>query len=419
MANSTNEHYDLIIVGGGPAGATAALYARRQGLKTLLLDKARFPRDKVCGDALSGKSVTVLHELGLLDQVRALPGATVSRIVFGSPDHTQANVDLSIHDHRDLLTGQILPMEGFVIRRQILDHFLFEQARRAADHCLEGFGVRQLIKEGDQVRGVVGQRSGDDQTLEFHGDVVLGCDGFNSVVARQSGLYSHDSAHWVVAVRCYYENVAELTDQIELHFVDPVLPGYFWIFPLENGCANIGVGMLHEALQAQKVNLKKALQEVIDSPAFRARFAGARRLEEPVGWNLPVGSKKRRIHGAGLMLLGDAASLIDPFTGEGIGNALYSARLAVETAAQAQRAGDFSAAFLKTYERRLWTALGDELKISTNMQRLGRWRPLLNLVVRRAARNPAISELLSSMIANAIPKKQLTNPLFYLKLLFR
>ncbi len=419
MTNPSAEHYDLIVVGGGPAGATAALYARRHGLNTLLLDKARFPRDKICGDALSGKSVTILHDLGLLDQVRNLPGAAISRIVFGSPDHTQADIDLSLHDHRDLLTGQLMPMEGFVIRRQIFDRFLFEQARQAADRCLEGFAVRDLVIEEGQVRGVSGrhENSGDEQV--FHGDIVLGCDGFNSMVARKSGLYQHDSAHWMVAVRCYYEGVAGLTDQIELHFVDPVLPGYFWIFPLQNGTANIGVGMPHDAIRQRGVKLREVLDQSIDSPAFRQRFAGARRLEEPVGWNLPVGSKRRRMHGDGLLLLGDAAGLIDPFTGEGIGNALYSGRLAVETAVEARQARDFSAGFLQTYEQRVWTALGDELKISTNMQRLGRWSPLLNLVVRRAARNPAIRELLSGMMANAVPKKQLTNPLFYLKLLVR
>ena len=120
------------------------------------------------------------------------------------------------------------------------------------------------------------------------------------------------------------------------------------------------------------------------------------------------------------MLLGDAAGLIDPFTGEGIGNALYSARFAAEVAAEAVEAGDFSGRFLQhRYGRRLWDTLGDELQISTRLQRLGRWRSLLNLAIRRAAGNPEVSDLIGGMIANAVPKKQLTNPLFYLKLLFK
>ncbi len=109
--------------------------------------------------------------------------------------------------------------------------------------------------------------------------------------------------------------------------------------------------------------------------------------------------------------------LIDPFTGEGIGNALYSARFAVETAVAAKRAEDVSADFLKQYEDRLWDVIGDELKTSTRMQRLGRWRPLLNFTIHKAARNEKVSDLICGMMANAVPKKQLTNPLFYLKLL--
>ncbi|MBI2506503.1 MAG: geranylgeranyl reductase family protein [Candidatus Latescibacteria bacterium] len=416
--NPTDDSYDLIIVGGGPAGATATLYAARRGLKVLLLDKARFPRDKICGDALSGKSIAILHDLDLLERVRQLPGALVRAVTFGNPDGAEARIELSRHDHRDLLTGKVLPMEGFVIRRQVFDEFLFGEARPRAHRCLEGFAVRELLIEGGRVCGVRGQAAGGEER-EFRGRLVLGCDGFNSVVARKAGCYEHDPRHWVVALRCYCENVADLRDQIELHFVDEVLPGYFWIFPLEKGCANVGIGMLHEGLKERKVDLRQALRQVIARPPFARRFAQARPLEEPVGWNLPVASKRRRIHGEGFLLLGDAASLIDPFTGEGIGNALYSARLAVETAAQALEAGDCSAAFLQRYEEGLWEALGDELRISTRLQQLGRYRPLLNMVIRKAARDPQLSDLICGMIANALPKKALTSPLFYLKLLFR
>lgn len=229
-----DDSYDLIIVGGGPAGATTALYAARRGLKALLLDKARFPRDKICGDALSGKSVSILHELDLLEGVRQLPGALVRAVTFGNPAGAEVRIELSRHDHRDLLTGKVLPMEGFVIRRQVFDRFLFEEARPRATRCLEGFVVKDLLSEGGRICGVRGQdREGVER--EFRAPLVLGCDGFNSIVARKTRLYEHDPRHWVVALRCYYENVSDLKDQIELHFVDEVLPGDFWVFPWKTG----------------------------------------------------------------------------------------------------------------------------------------------------------------------------------------
>jgi geranylgeranyl reductase family protein len=412
------EIYDLIIVGGGPSGATAALYAQRQGLKTLLLDKECFPRDKVCGDALSGKTVAILHELGLFEEVGALPGADIGRITFGSPDHTAADIDLSRYDLRNVLTGRTLPMEGLVIRRAIFDHFLFAKARQAAERTIEGFAVRDLVREREQICGVRGQTA-DGEELEFRAPLILGCDGFNSIVARKSGLYRHDSRHSMVALRQYYEGIQGLTDQIELHFIDEVLPGYFWIFPIEGDRANIGIGVGHHDIKARGIHLKDALKAAIQSPAFSERFAGARPLEDPVGWNLPVGSKRRPAHGPGFLLLGDAASLIDPFTGEGIGNALYSARFAVDVAVEAKAAGDYSANFLRRYEDRLWASLGNELKISTKLHTLGRWPFLMNLVIRKAAKNAEVSDLICGMMANAVPRKILTNPLFYLRLLLK
>jgi menaquinone-9 beta-reductase len=409
--------YDIIIVGAGPAGSTAALYAKRQGLKTLLIDKARFPRDKICGDAISGKSVAVLHELGLVDAVRALPGAPVDHILFGSPDHTGASIPLDRHPLCDQLTGNTLPMEGFVIRREVFDHFLFEQASAVCDQCIEEFSVEELVWEGRQVVGIRGIKA-DGQMRAYSAPLVLGCDGYRSIVARKAGLYQHESQHWMVALRQYWQGVEGLRGQIELHFIDEVKPGYFWIFPTDDGRANIGIGLGHDEIKKRGINLKTMLKAAIDSPAFRTRFANAQPLEEPVGWNLPVSSKRRTIHGNGFLLLGDAASLIDPFTGEGIGNAFYSARAAITTAVEARTANDYSARFLRRYEEQLWQVLGSEFKLSTQLHALGNWGFIMNLVVRKAARSPHVSNLICGMMANAVPRKQIINPLFYLRLLF-
>ena len=403
--------FDIIIVGAGPSGAASALYAKSHGLKTLLVDKESFPRDKICGDALSGKSVAVLRELDLLDKVQDLPGAHIQRVVFSSPDHAQFGINLNTANLKDAA-------KGFVIRRKNFDQFMFTQAKAAATQTIENFTVTDLVIENDSVCGIRGENKNTGETQEFRGKIVFGADGYKSVVARKLGLYDHDPAHWVVALRCYYKNVRDLTDQIELHYVDEVIPGYFWVFPLENGYANVGIGMLHRYIKEKNIDLKKALAETIESPFFRERFKDAEPLEKPVGWNLPVGSKRRKSTGNGFMLLGDAAGLIDPFTGEGIGNAMYSAKYAVETAARAIEANDFKDTMLSAYEDALWKAIGNELKVSSKLQKIGRFRFLLNLVINKAARSPEVSNIIAGMLTNEIPRKRLANPLFYLRLMF-
>ncbi|MBD3224314.1 MAG: geranylgeranyl reductase family protein [Caldithrix sp.] len=409
MANS-NEIYDIIIIGGGPAGASAALYAQRYGLKSLLLEKDAFPRDKICGDAISGKSMNILKELKLVQKALQQPMAIVDSVTFGSPDHQQVNIPFRRNGNDDLPTGMVM-------RRQVFDHFLFNEAQTAASRTLEHFTVKKLLVEGEFVNGVQGEHA-DGQQESFYGKIVFGADGFKSVVSRETGLYEHDPAHWVVALRQYYKNVDGLDKQIELHYIDEVQPGYLWIFPADDGIANVGIGMLHQTMKDRRIDLKGALQSAVQSPAFRERFKNAEPMESPRGWNLPVGSKHRRNYGNGFLLLGDAAGLIDPFTGEGIGNALYSGRQAARTAREAIDQNDLSAEALKIYDERLWAELGDELRVSTNLQRIGRFRFLLNFVLNKAARNDEVKALISGMMADEVPKTKLANPLFYLKLFF-
>jgi flavin-dependent dehydrogenase len=176
--------------------------------------------------------------------------------------------------------------------------------------------------------------------------------------------------------------------------------------------------MLHEYIKRQNVDLKKALDNTIKSEYFKERFKGAEPMEKPIGWNLPVGSKRRKSYANGLMLLGDAAGLIDPFTGEGIGNAMYSAKYAIQTAKEALQRENFSGQFLSRFEDDLWKAIGNELKISTKLQKIGRSRALLNLVINKASRSDDVSNIIAGMLANEVPRKRLANPFFYLKLLF-
>ncbi|HGY56330.1 MAG TPA: geranylgeranyl reductase family protein [Caldithrix abyssi] len=403
--------YDLIVVGAGPAGSAVALYAAKNGLSVLLLDKAKFPRDKICGDAISGKSMMVLRELDLLEGAKKLPSAYIDSVVFGSPTFKTVQIPLRANEKKGL-------PPGLVIRREVFDGFLFEKAAALVDTVKEQFEVQELMYEDGRVYGVTGKDLNSGQIMSFRGKLTIGADGFNSVVARSTGCFDNDAEHWVVALRQYYKNVKGLNSQVELHYLDEVQPGYLWIFPADNGWANVGVGMLQSTLKKRRINLKKILKDAIESPVFRDRFSEAEPMEEPRGWNLPVGSMHRKNHGNGFLLLGDAAGLIDPFTGEGIGNALFSAKVAAQTVKEAVEANDFSTSFLSRYDRNLWNELGDELALSSKLQRIGRNRFLLNLVINKASRNKEVRQIISGMMADEVPKTKLANPMFYVRLLF-
>ena len=263
--------YDVIIVGAGPAGTTAALYAHRLELKCILLDKAVFPRDKICGDALSGKSVRIMRELDILDELDNLDGSEINRITFGSPKNIQFDVNLKGTQNNDQIT------KGFVIPREIFDNYLFEKANAVAD-TRQGFSVKDLIFENNYVVGVKGKtRSGKEE--EFCAPVVMGCDGSNSIVARKLGLYEMEMDHTSVAVRCYYEGVKGLTDQIELHYVKEVNPGYFWLFPAGGGRANIGIGLSKSDMKKENRTLRQIMDEVTQTEYFKERFADAKQLD--------------------------------------------------------------------------------------------------------------------------------------------
>ena len=404
-----NNSYDIIIVGAGPAGTSAALYADRLGLKTIILDKSTFPRDKICGDALSGKSVKYMRELGVLDEVPELKGSTIRRITFGSPSHKQFDIHLSNPQN----TGNI--KEGYVIPREIFDNFLFEKAQKITE-IRQGFNVSDLLYDNGKIVGIKGLQ--DKEKKEVYAPIILGCDGAKSTIARKLGFHTEDQDNTAIAIRCYYEGVKGLTDQIELHFVDEVLPGYFWLFPAGDNIANIGIGLSKKQAKKDERKLTEILGEVTDSPYFKERFKGSKRLENPKGWSLPLGRIERPNHGDGFMLLGDAAGLVDPFTGEGIGNAMASSKFAIEVSKEAIKKNDFSKKMFSKYHQLVWGELGSELRTSTKLQNLSNYRMLLNIIINKASRNKDIQDIISGMLTKEISKDKLSNPLFYLKVLF-
>ncbi|MFZ1825924.1 MAG: geranylgeranyl reductase, partial [Chitinophagales bacterium] len=179
------------------------------------------------------------------------------------------------------------------------------------------------------------------------------------------------------------------------------------------------LGMRSDVVSKRKINLKQKLAEVIEKyPALKERFANAEIVDDVKGYGLPLGSKKRKLSGDNYMLVGDAASLIDPFTGEGIGNAVMSGMCAAMQAKECIANNNFSADYLKAYDTTVYRRLWHELKLSYRMQQLVNYPWLFNFVVKKANTNKVLRETISVMFEDIDLREKLRKPSFYFQLLF-
>ena len=411
-------HYDLVIVGAGPGGATTAAFAARAGLRTLLLDRETFPRDKICGDAISGKSVDVMRRLGMMDRMTAAERADRSIGCWGVTFSGPYGDEVAIPFTKEL-GKPVAP--GFVCDRVTFDEMVLNEALEAGAELWTEATVTGLLRDGSRVTGVRVKRRTDAGTeeTEVTAPVTVGADGAYSVVVRELGMDQLDERHYCAGLRAYYRGVTGFHERnhVEIHFVDEAIPGYFWVFPMADDRANVGIGMLSKEVKKRDIKLKPLLDQLVEHPRFKERFANATREGAVKGWGLPLGSKPRRMYGDGWMLVGDAASLIDPFTGEGIGNAMISGERAAKWALQAKAAGDASAAALKGYETDVLRYLQNELRISHTMQKLGRWKWLLNTVIRKASRSQDLADAISMMFDDESEREKLISPAFYFRVL--
>lgn len=414
--------FDVVVVGGGPGGAAAASFCGRAGLQTLLFDKEHFPRDKVCGDAVCFGSIRVLRELGLEEAVDQAVSCRASGVAVINPKGDVLDLPFvrRADGSRDLVS---VPVYG--IARKVFDDVLFQHAKREPGvTALERMTFLDFTYEAGRIKGVAVQdERGDRQEIEA--PIVIGADGALSTVAEKAGAYDfrqRNPAHWMGSLRAYYEGVRGLDQRMELHFFEELLPGYLWIFPVGEGRANVGAGAVETALTGrsgrERVNLRQTFHALLNAhPRLRGRFAEAREVPGSLrGWQIPCGSERRRLAGDGWMLIGDAASLVDPFSGEGIANALVSAKLAAEQAVEAHRAPRSGA--LRRYEERVWREMGNGLLASHRLQRAARYRPLVDFVIGRAANRPRVKEAIVELFAEPETLGQLTHFAYLWKLLF-
>jgi geranylgeranyl reductase family protein len=308
----TGSHYDALIVGSGPAGSIAALVLARGGARVALVDKARFPRDKACGDLIGPRGVQTLIDLGIV-----VDGPMVADMDVVGPTGRQVLLRAS--------EGSTYPGHAVVVKRIRLDATLHRAATEAGAESFTGRAAAPSFSESGQLTGFELDTE-QPGPRRLTADVVIGADGALSRVATAAGLVDEARVLWAFAVRAYMEGAPPLP---RIHFWEPQrrsgYPGYGWVFPGEAGEANVGLGLGARGDRRAGARAAKDLAGFVASagldPSLLGRTLGGWIKMGMVGTNPAQGRT---------MLVGDAAGLVNPLQGEGIAQALASGRSAAE-----------------------------------------------------------------------------------------
>ena len=374
--------YDIAIIGAGPAGSTCALALKKAGLRVAMIDKAIFPRDKTCGDGIPNLAMRTLAKV-----VDNLPELTSD---FKKKEQVQFG---KFYSPKNRLLNASWSTETFNSPRIDFDNFLLNLVKTNTNtDVFEGISIRQITKGEETIISGEG--------FEVSCRLVIGCDGANSMVAKVFGKPSEkESKKSTYGIRAYYKGFKIPAQTNICYLIDEVKPGYFWIFPVGENLYNVGLVITKTKGKTHQPDIKKVFYDCIDHhPLIKKKFEGVEPVTKLEGFRIPLWNKKKSLSGDGFMLCGDAAELIVPLQAHGIDTAVISGRLAALQAINCFEKNDFTASFIKAYDREVDAILGKEFRLKYFLANFISRQGALVELAAAVSSNPFINGLIKRLL---------------------
>lgn len=331
----------------------------KEKIEHILIDAAQFPRDKTCGDGLDLKAIAVLNNIDkkiITEEIKSEGRINAS---YGFKIITTKGKQV-IFDYQK--SGTDLPPYG-TSKRIDFDNLLIEKLDTNYTNFLQSTKAKSILRVNNKWEITAQQ---NDQSIKIICDLLVGADGDHSIVLKTVGERKIDRKHYSAGVRQYWRNVSDIysSNLMEVYFPKKYPMSYFWIFPLKNGLSNVGYGMQSNVAAKSNYNITQIFNELIKEDSnLKERFINATPQESVKGWGIPFASLQRKCFGNGWLLVGDAASMISPTTGEGIGTGMTTGLIAAKFAASAVAQNKFDESVFKNYDREVYKRTKDDIKL--------------------------------------------------------
>lgn len=401
------EDADIIIIGAGPAGLSAAITLVKQGVSVLVLERESAGKEKVCGGGLGRRSVRLLGDL--TDQRFPFSrGNRINKLLVGAPDGGELSIDFS--ENKSQITG-------LTIVRGELELELVKYIERN-----KGFKIIYSCEALDWSKDTSGVHVKTTKGTFSAKAIIIAAGAHPAREIEPNGYTPFDRNSDAIALRAYFKEVDQdgLNDQIEFYFFKEIYPGYFWIFPQNNSISNVGVYLPLRYKHQKGINLQSLFYELIQEKSVLAsRFQNASLIGKIESSVLPLHKKKRVLSGDRFLVVGDTASLVDELAGEGIGNALQSGKWAGEVMASAILKNDFSQGYLKRYDGLVKRKLIKELTWHSRLIKfIGKNPRIFSLLIKKFATSVKLNNHANQLASGASFKGLLRSLRFWWQLLF-